>query len=78
MDVHWFETLEQAREIIEAWRRDDNESRPHMALAEVAPSDFARRMRDLPLPAYCLRRSQGGFTSALEPGLTTDAVADCA
>lgn len=50
LNVHWFETLEQAREIIEAWRRDYNESRPHMALAEVAPSEFARRIRDLPLP----------------------------
>jgi putative transposase len=43
LNVHWFETLDQAREIIEAWRRDYNESRPHMALAEAAPSDFARQ-----------------------------------
>jgi putative transposase len=48
--VHWFETLDQAREIIEAWRRDYNESRPHMALAEVAPSDFARRIGTLTDP----------------------------
>jgi putative transposase len=50
LNVHWFETLDQAREIIEAWRRDYNESRPHMALAEAAPNDFARRMRQLPPP----------------------------
>jgi len=29
----WFATIDQAREIIDAWRRDYNESRPHMALA---------------------------------------------
>jgi putative transposase len=50
LNVHWFETLDQAREIIEAWRRDYNESRPHMALAEVAPSDFARRIGTLTDP----------------------------
>jgi putative transposase len=48
LNVHWFETLDQARKMIEAWRRDYNESRPHMALAEVSPLDFARRMRTLP------------------------------
>lgn len=50
LNVHWFETLDQAREIIEAWRRDYNESRPHMALVEVAPSDFARRIGTLTDP----------------------------
>jgi putative transposase len=50
LNVHWFETLDQAREIIEAWRRDYNESRPHMALAEVAPSDFSRRIGTLTDP----------------------------
>jgi putative transposase len=42
--VHWFASMVEARTSIEAWRQDYNESRPHMALAEVAPSDFARRI----------------------------------
>jgi len=50
LNVHWFETLDQAREVIEAWRRDYNESRPHMALGEAAPSDFARRIGKLTDP----------------------------
>jgi putative transposase len=41
LNVHWFETLEQARALIEAWRRDYNESRPHMALGGRSPEDFA-------------------------------------
>jgi len=50
LNVHWFETLDQARAIIETWRRDYNESRPHMALGEAAPSDFARRIGTLTDP----------------------------
>jgi len=47
LNVHWFETLEEAKEKIEAWRKDYNESRPHQALAELAPAEFAVRARDL-------------------------------
>jgi hypothetical protein len=42
LNVHWFETIEDAKAIIEAWRRDYNESRPHMALKNVAPEEYAR------------------------------------
>ena len=47
LNVHWFETLEDAKVKIEAWRRDYNESRPHQALEELAPAEFAARARDL-------------------------------
>lgn len=43
LNVHWFESLDQARQIIEAWRHDYNESRPHMALADTAPREYARQ-----------------------------------
>ena len=42
LNVHWFETMEDAKAIIEAWRRDYNETRPHMALNDVAPEVYAR------------------------------------
>ena len=45
LNVHWFESLGQARQIIDAWRHDYNESRPHMALADVAPREYARQAR---------------------------------
>ncbi len=32
LNVHWFRTLGEARQLIEAWRREYNESRPHRAL----------------------------------------------
>ncbi|MEM1104030.1 MAG: integrase core domain-containing protein, partial [Pseudomonadota bacterium] len=44
--IHWFETLTEARQVIEAWRRDYNESGPHMALGNLAPAEFALRERD--------------------------------
>jgi putative transposase len=47
LNVHWFETLEEAKVKIEAWRQDYNESRPHQALAELAPAEFAARAMDL-------------------------------
>ncbi len=41
LNLHWFDTLEDAKVIIEAWRRDYNESRPHMALGGQSPVEFA-------------------------------------
>jgi putative transposase len=41
LDTHWFATLTEARQFIEAWRREYNESRPHRALGERTPSEFA-------------------------------------
>jgi len=41
LNVHWFESLTEAKQLIEAWRREYNESRPHRALGERTPSEFA-------------------------------------
>ena len=43
LNVHWFETLAEARRLIEAWRVEYNESRPHMALGNIPPSEYASR-----------------------------------
>lgn len=37
LDTHWFGTLAEAKENIEAWRKEYNESRPHRALGETDP-----------------------------------------
>jgi putative transposase len=50
LNTHWFKTLAEAQQIIEAWRREYNESRPHRALGERTPHEFARQIaasRDL-------------------------------
>jgi putative transposase len=42
LNQDWFHTLSEAREIIEAWRRDYNDVRPHSSLGDRTPSAFAR------------------------------------
>ncbi|VWC32819.1 integrase catalytic subunit [Burkholderia seminalis] len=44
LNLHWFESLAEAKREIEAWRRDYNESRPYSALKELAPAEFARQL----------------------------------
>jgi len=41
LDVHWFATLTEAKQVIEDRRREYNESRPHRSLGERTPSEFA-------------------------------------
>ena len=41
LDTHWFLSMEDARSKIEAWRRDYNASRPHSALGQLTPLEFA-------------------------------------
>jgi hypothetical protein len=43
LNVHWFDSIDDAKAIIEAWRRDYNENRPHMALNNVSPVVFHRQ-----------------------------------
>jgi len=45
LNVHWFESLAEAKAIVEAWRRDYNEVRPHSALMDLAPAEFVRQAR---------------------------------
>jgi putative transposase len=41
LDAHWFTSLSEAKQVIEAWWREYNESRPHRALGERTPNEFA-------------------------------------
>ena len=50
LNAHWFMTLSEAKEIIEAWRREYNESRPHTALGHVPPAEFAAWDGASPVP----------------------------
>jgi len=42
LNQNWFLSLEDARQRIESWRIDYNEQRPHSALGNLAPDEFAR------------------------------------
>lgn len=40
LNQHWFTTLNDARQTIEAWREDYNQVRPHSALENRTPMEF--------------------------------------
>jgi putative transposase len=42
LNEHWFLTLNDARETIEAWRLDYNQVRPHSSLGYLTPEEFLR------------------------------------
>ncbi|MGO4470233.1 integrase core domain-containing protein, partial [Pseudoduganella sp. RAF53_2] len=42
-NVHWFTSLTEVQAIVEAWRVDYNEIRPHMTLKDQTPTEYARR-----------------------------------
>ena len=46
--LNWFRSIDEAKETVEAWRRDYNESRPHMALDGMTPREFSLRNGILP------------------------------
>lgn len=50
LNAHWFLSLDDARETIEAWRSDYNAVRPHSSLQNLTPEQFAARVGP-PVPA---------------------------
>lgn len=48
LNENWFMSLDDAKEKIEAWRIDYNEQRPHSALGNLAPKEFASSGRARP------------------------------
>ena len=45
LNENWFLDLDDAREIIEAWRIDYNTKRPHSALGHATPEEFASSLQ---------------------------------
>jgi putative transposase len=42
LNIHWFLSLQDAREKIESWRIEYNDFRPHSALGNLPPRQFAQ------------------------------------
>jgi putative transposase len=42
LNEHWFTSLADARQIIEGWRRDYNQTRPHSSLGGLTPAEFTK------------------------------------
>ena len=45
LNQHWFEDLDDVQSKLEAWRKEYNESRPHSALGNLTPREYARSRR---------------------------------
>ena len=43
LNEHFFFGLTEARHLIEAWRQDYNQLRPHSSLGALAPAEYANR-----------------------------------
>jgi putative transposase len=43
LNAQWFDTLAEAKDVIEAWRVDYNRNRPHGALEQLTPRAFRRQ-----------------------------------
>jgi len=46
LNEHWFLSVGEARAIIEAWRVDYNEMRPHSSLSNLTPSAYRRQYEE--------------------------------
>jgi putative transposase len=55
-----FFDLSDAREKLERWRRDYNDTRPHSALADRTPNEFASIVRGRPLPLPSVDKAAAG------------------
>ena len=49
LNEHWFTSVEDARRILNAWRRDYNTVRPHSSLKNLPPEQFATQHRNTAL-----------------------------
>ena len=45
LNEHWFHTLDHARAVIQQWRTDYNECRPHSMLGYRTPAEVAEQLR---------------------------------
>jgi putative transposase len=50
LNANWFETLEAAQALIETWRTDYNETRPHSALGNIPPAQYVANLMGCAAP----------------------------
>jgi putative transposase len=46
LNANWFASVADARRVIEAWRQEYNDVRPHKSLGRRTPAEFIRSLQD--------------------------------
>ena len=46
LNSHWFISMSDAKEKIEAWKKEHNESRPHRALNDLSPNEYVAKVEN--------------------------------
>jgi putative transposase len=47
LQQNWFTSLDDAKQIVETWREDYNQERPHSSLKQQTPSEFVAYWRQI-------------------------------
>jgi len=47
LNQNWFTSIDDARQIVETWRQDHNEYRPHSSLGQLTPSEFVAALQGI-------------------------------
>ena len=47
LNQNWFTSIDDARQIVETWRQDYNEYRPHSSLGQLTPSEFVAALQGI-------------------------------
>jgi putative transposase len=62
-----FSSLTQVRAVLSAWKDDYNHSRPHSALGNLTPAEFAARSAPRPQRGGALRYTMGSAPRPVAP-----------
>jgi len=80
LNEHWFLSVADAQEKVEAWRNHYNGERPHSSLGKLAPEEFARAAAmtatavELNQQLVCLSTSRTLIAGGTETGSTREAL----
>jgi putative transposase len=61
LNLHWFRSVADARQIVEAWRLDYNRARPHSALGGLTPEEYRSGLT----ATSAVWKAPDGFTPSL-------------
>jgi len=50
LNAHWFESLDEAQDTIDAWRESYNQHPPHSSLGNLTPGEFAKTHPERTVP----------------------------